>query len=414
MIYQEIAELNRTIVDCLEETDERKVLKAFTNLGIRILKASFGFVWLDSEVSSEWQLVYTSSSLPYRPKQPKKGGRNYRVFRSCVPDFVSHVRKRNDEYDVSRYMKSFVIIPISYRRKAYGNIVLCFTETEDFSNEKRVLCTSIGNTVAEAIAIRRLLAREHERAAFEKEKEKTAFIADATHELRTPLAVIKGNVDLALRSGPGSLTEAKKTLQAIDHEVMHLTLLIGDMAILTRSGSLTKERLAREKLDLPKLVERAAKRCSSLAKKKGISIRSSSLPAASISGDTIYLDRLFTNIIENALHYGKKGGYVSIGGALKGRQVEIEIRDDGIGIPSDSISHIFERFYRSEKARQKNPEGTGLGLAICKWIAEAHGGTLGVKSTEDRGSTFTITLPSSVGRTSSTSATIKKHWPASS
>jgi signal transduction histidine kinase len=112
-----------------------------------------------------------------------------------------------------------------------------------------------------------------------------------------------------------------------------------------------------------------------------------------VSGDKVYLKKLFSNIISNAIFYGKQKGMVTIEAKkIKGRAV-IAITDNGIGIPKDDVAHIFKRFYRADNARVSNHEGTGLGLAISKWIVEAHDGTIEVSSTYKKGTTFTISIP---------------------
>ncbi len=115
-----------------------------------------------------------------------------------------------------------------------------------------------------------------------------------------------------------------------------------------------------------------------------------------MAGDEKYLDKLFSNIIANAVSYGKEDGFVVISGTKTAREVNINIKDNGIGISKKDLPHIFERFYRADSSRSKDTGGSGLGLAIVQWIAEAHGGNVSAVSSPGKGSTFTVTLPLSV------------------
>ncbi len=393
MFYQKISLLNETIIECLNETDENKIISAFTKLANRILDASFGFVWFRSYNSEKFELIYKTPRMPYDPKPPRTDGLNQIAMDSRMPYYVTDVKAQPYTVEVGPYMKSFVIIPITHHTQVYGNIVLCFQKKETFPEEKKILCSFIGNSVADAISIRRSVDSHHERLRFEEENERTRFIANAAHELRTPLAIIKGNVDLALMSKTKSLPEAVNALRAIDHEVDRLKGLISDMSLLINSKSPAKMEFVFSKIDIGEVIERTVDRCKALADKKQISIDIGDLPKALVSGDRRYLEMLFSNIIKNAVVYGKKNGHVRISAKKIGVLISISINDDGMGIPKDDISKIFERFYRTAAARAHNNTGTGLGLSIAKWIVDAHDGSITVTSVENEGSTFKVNLP---------------------
>jgi len=393
MFYQKIVQLNETIIECLNETDEVKIISAFTKLANRVLEASFGFVWFRSYNSDKFELIYKTPNVPYEPKPPRTEGINQMVMKRRTPYYVTDVSAQSDTREVGPYMKSFVIIPIAHHTQVYGNIVVCFKKKEIFPEEKKILCSFIGNSVADAIAIRRQVESEHQKIRFEEENERTRFVANAAHELRTPLAIIKGNVDLALMSKTRSLPEAMKALRAIDEEVGRIKGLIGDMSLLISPKNPAKMEFTFSKIDLSEVIRRTVDRCQALADKKEISLNMSDLPKALISGDRKYLEMLFSNIIKNAVVYGKKNGYVCLSVKKSRASVIVSIADDGMGMPKEDIPKIFERFYRTAAARAHNNNGTGLGLSIAKWIVDAHGGNISVTSAEHEGSTFKVTLP---------------------
>ncbi|HEY0908052.1 MAG TPA: ATP-binding protein [Candidatus Paceibacterota bacterium] len=229
-------------------------------------------------------------------------------------------------------------------------------------------------------------------ALMKQEKVKLEFIADAAHELRTPLAIIKGNVDLALHAKTRDAQSVEETLKAINNEVMHLDNLLSDLALLTTGGEFHRTVVNRT-IRSKELITRIAKRHQAFARERGISIHIGTLPVADLNGDERYIERLFSNIIANAIRYGKDNGDVWISGRKTAKSVSVDIKDNGVGISSQALPHIFERFYRAESSRSKETGGTGLGLAIVKWIAEAHNGTVTATSKEGKGSIFTVTLP---------------------
>lgn len=231
-------------------------------------------------------------------------------------------------------------------------------------------------------------------ALLEQEKLKIRFIADATHELRTPLAIIKGNVELALRDKNKQSTHVE-TFKAINVEVNHLAELLSDLTMLTTESQNIQRKISKSKVKLQDLIFFTAERCATIAKDKNIMIEVGSVPDVTLVGDGVYLEKLFSNIVNNAIYYGKENGHVSVEAKVHKKYVIITIADNGIGISKEDLPNIFNRFYRAHNAKSVNKDGTGLGLAISKWIVEAHNGTLDVHSVLSEGSTFIISLPCS-------------------
>ena len=229
-------------------------------------------------------------------------------------------------------------------------------------------------------------------ANLKQEKLKNSFIADVTHELRTPLAVIKGNVDLALRNEKIS-KETLETLNNINAEVNHLSEMILDLATLTTDNQDIEKKILTHSVDLSKLIAHVVDRLSVISALKHIIITVDTPLGISMLGDERYLEELFSNIISNAIYYGKDNGSIHIKSSVIDKKIVINVIDNGIGISEDEVHNIFGRFYRTPAAREVNRKGTGLGLAISRWIVEAHKGEITATSELKKGTIFTIHFP---------------------
>jgi len=529
MIINQVTLLNETTLESFNDSKEVDIIKRFTEVGIKILGADFGFAWLDSPPSKDLNLVYKSPRLPFIPHPPRKNGRNYSAIKKATPHFVSETSKTIDAFYVSKHIKSFVIIPIVYKKTVYGSMVLCFKKPEFFPKDKRVLSVFIGNSVTQAMTISRLVLREsgirilsrrqgdHFRALIEdisevvihmnkdgkvlyvnpsvekifnvkakdavgknigdfiynakdrvmalnyikrilkkpdivdritefsykhkdgselfldctganiagdenmkgvvinirdvterkalalaketnklleEEKFKMQSIADTTHELRTPLAIIKGNVDLGVKK----LKSTKSVFSDINQEVDYLSSIVSDLAMITSVGMQLKNKVNFKEVNLKELILNAATRGKVLARKRNISIKISSLPNITIVGDKFYLEKMFINLIRNSIIYGKRGGRTEINLKKSKGFIEINIIDNGIGIAIEDMPHVFERFFKADKSHTYTESSTGLGLSIVKWIAEVHGGAVSAESKDGKGSVFSVTLPIKVSK----------------
>ncbi len=391
-ISEKITLLNQTILDSMVEKNSKEIVRDFTETGIRILGADFGFAWWKFKNSGEYALAYKSPNTPYNPTLPRKRAGNYIALKTKKPFFDSKVEEQNYEFNISRYLKSYIIIPIYHKNHIYGNIVLCYKKPHSFSKEELTLAQAIGHTTAQAITIHRLVKTE---ILLHQEKLKTEFIANATHELRTPLAIMKGNIDLANGSGKGAPRALKKALSEVNYEVSHLSKILADLEILVSEDKNLSQMLVMKPVKLVPLIEDITKRLRAVSQAKNISIRAVKGKKANflVQGDEKYLEKLFLNLIKNAITYGRKDGQILIETAQNKNKLEIRVSDNGIGISKEDLPRIFDRFYRADKAHTGGGNHSGLGLAIAKWVVEAHGGTLGVKSKGGEGSTFTVTLP---------------------
>ncbi len=223
-------------------------------------------------------------------------------------------------------------------------------------------------------------------ALFQRQRQ---FTADASHELRTPLTAIRGQIDVAL-TRPRDANEYQRVLAAVNDQVDRMTRLVGGLLMLARSdaGALP---LQREPVAVRGLVESIANQIEPLAIAKGMAVVVEAGDPSTVSGDGDLLVQLLLNLADNAVKYTDRGT-IGVGWRTHEDDVEIFVRDTGLGIPADHLPRIFERFHRVDDARSRQRGGAGLGLAIGKWIAEAHGGQLRVESS-GAGSAFTVTLP---------------------
>ncbi len=238
-------------------------------------------------------------------------------------------------------------------------------------------------------------------------KAQRRFVSDASHELRTPLTTIRGNIDLLEKMWQPRLEEmnqegkqvvlhaeqAEMSLEAmrdISDEAKRMTRLVSDMLSLARADA--GYVMEKTSVELLPLVEEVARRAQLLPRTVELRIGDlSPLRAVHVIGNEDYLRQLLFIFIENAFKYTPEG-YVELEAMTAQNQAGISVRDTGIGMNSDEIPHIFDRFYRADLSRGKTA-GTGLGLSIAKWIIDEHGGSIEVKTREGEGTTFLIWLP---------------------
>ena len=220
------------------------------------------------------------------------------------------------------------------------------------------------------------------------------FTADASHELKTPLTVLRAGVERAITM-PSLPSEALAALEETLQEINRMTELVEALLMLARADEGTAP-LHRETVDLRAIVEETGETGELLAAEAGVSMEVAT-PAdpVIVPVDASRIRQLILNLLTNAVKYTPAGGSVRLQLGPSNGRVTLTVADSGVGIAPGDLPHIFDRFWRADSARTRTGErsGTGLGLAICKWIAEAHGGTIDVQSRPGRGTTFTVTLP---------------------
>ena len=223
----------------------------------------------------------------------------------------------------------------------------------------------------------------------------TQFTADASHELRTPAAIIRTTAEVARRK-PRTAAEYEAALDRILAESVRNTALIDDLMLLARADSRVEE-IYRETVPMAELVREACWGADALARAADVRLSTGEFKECTVEGDPSALRRALLILLDNAIKYSKPGGglvEVRLDSRLNGRStVVLEVRDNGIGIGPEDLPHIFERFYRASKDRSRKVEGVGLGLSIAQSIAHQHGGDLQIDSTPGAGTTARLLLP---------------------
>ncbi len=247
-------------------------------------------------------------------------------------------------------------------------------ETTDFADLVTTLNAMIGRLETSFGALRR-------------------FTADASHELKTPLAVLRADVERAMHEN-SSQTERMVALEEALQEVRRMTDLVESLLTLARADE-GRFDIYREPIELQPLVQEVYETALILGEAQGVTVNLPFTTDVVVMADRTRLRQLFLNLVTNAIKYTPPGGKVELGLGRHPDNVTFAVRDTGIGISAADFPHVFERFWRADRVRSRMSErgGFGLGLAISQWIAQAHGGTLTASSRLGRGSLFTVTLP---------------------
>lgn len=234
-----------------------------------------------------------------------------------------------------------------------------------------------------ALAFNTMLDRMED--SFRRERQ---FSSAASHELRTPVAIISACAEDALNGEQSP--ENLENLATIQKESVRMNHIISQLLTLTR-GYEGRYHINKELILLDDMVDSVMEELFDFAADSSITLKNDIAADIHIYSDQSLMTQLFVNVIVNGIKYGKEDGIVNVAATSSGRITEITVSDDGIGISAEDLPHIFERFYRADKARDRT--GTGLGLSIVKWIVDIHNGSISVSSIEGEGTVFHILLP---------------------
>jgi signal transduction histidine kinase len=229
-------------------------------------------------------------------------------------------------------------------------------------------------------------------AAFESQKQ---FIQDASHELRTPIAIAQTNIEVAEMEGRATVKDYKRLMEVLKMSLERMNRL-NDNLLLLSEGDQPQMKMAAT--DIGALLEDIAAESNARARETGVTVELEPVKGETrVMGDALRLKQAVINLVDNAIKYNRPGGTIKLSSQTDDAQVVMQVQDSGIGISQADQQRIFDRFYRVDKSRSRAQGGSGLGLAIVKKIIEDHGGSISLESTPDVGSTFSITLPRHTG-----------------
>ncbi len=239
-----------------------------------------------------------------------------------------------------------------------------------------------------ATTFNELLARLN--AAFVQQRR---FMADASHELRTPLSVMSTAAGVTLKKEHREEEEYREALQMMAEQTRRLSRIVQDMFILARADA-GQYPLRKRALYLNDLLDDIARTGELLAADKNVTVELTNVTEAAFHGDEDLLRQMMLNLLDNAIKFTPAGGVVRLSLTRRADEYSLSVSDTGTGIPAEAQAHIFERFYRADKARSRGEDGgAGLGLAIARWIAQAHDGDLELAASAHNGTTFIARLP---------------------
>ncbi len=217
------------------------------------------------------------------------------------------------------------------------------------------------------------------------------FIADASHDLRTPVTIIQSEADVTL-SQDRTCSEYQRSLEVIRQQAKRIARIVTDMLVLARADA-GQQSVHFEELYLNELVEECCEAAQTISKSAGVRLSAERGEDVPFRGDEELIRGMVTNLLDNAIRYTPEGGSVAVRLVPNHSFVELIVADTGVGIPLESQARVFDRFYRVPNSRNVSNVGSGLGLSIVKVAVEAHSGSVALSSEPGRGSTFTVTLP---------------------
>jgi heavy metal sensor kinase len=237
-----------------------------------------------------------------------------------------------------------------------------------------------------SLSLNRMISRLEDALAYNRR-----FSADVSHELRTPLTILRGELEQIVQT-PKLRPDVKESVGSALEEIDRMTKIVENLLTIARLDSGT-DVMDRREVDLGQLVQWTVSQMHLIAEEKQIAMRCRLSETAIILADPGRVKQVLVNLLDNAIKYTPAGGEVHLATAISHRKAVLEVSDNGIGIPSESLPHVFDRFYRSDRARSRGSGGTGLGLSIVQAICNAHDGSVRIHSVEGVGTTVRVEFP---------------------
>ena len=393
-LLNKISIINNVVLESRILSDDKEIVKKFVDAGRKVLKADYGYAFRWNKVLKSFDLFYRDNKTPFISKIPPKHGITAKVFQQEKPYYIDHASSLRS--DAKKFMEGAVVIPMTYHQEKYGTIDICFYDKHVFAQEEKIICEYIGNSVAEAIRINHL-NKKTERDSQKLLKQKDEFFNIASHELKTPVAAIKGFVQILNQKMKKVSPETSYFLDKINLHTDKLSRLVNDLLDVSRieTGKLKFKKITFELSDLLKEVI------------EGVDV---ALPHHSISfknshrfwirGDSEHIERVIINLLTNAAKYSPVGSKIKVSLEEKDGKARVNVEDFGIGINKKDQLKIFKRFFQSkDSSKSSGLPGLGLGLYIAREILKHHGGELHFESKrESKGSIFYFLLPYSKHR----------------
>jgi K+-sensing histidine kinase KdpD len=317
----------------------------------------------------------------------------YQTLSSGQPTIISDTSRDNRlQYPVetrAEGIKSMLCVPLRIKGKLEGVICVYGTEPDRFSESDAEFLSALASEGAIAIENARTY-----HALEIADRAKSDFVQMVTHELRSPLSAVQSMLRILEQGYVGSITSKQQDLiQRSQRRISFLLALVKDLLELA-AGKMEQLRGEKKEVVLNETITKVTELMQTSAEEKGLEFKVEiAQEPLVLFGIEDGLERVFMNLVSNAVKYTPAGGSVAVRAWSENDQIKIEVSDTGIGIPEEALPRIFNEFYRAKNAKAMEMEGTGLGLAIAKEVIEQHGGRISVESAEAKGSTFYVTLP---------------------
>ncbi len=398
---EELEALRQASLHLTSSLELQPVLEAIIEHVLRLVSADNTHIFLCDGEQLLFGAAMWGGALQQRPyAEPRPEGVTHTVARTGKPIVIPDV-------DVHPFFRerhwggAIASLPLLVGGEVQGVMHVAFEKPHVFTENELNLLRLLADQAAIAINNARLHQQLRQRAdelavALARQEEldrlQGEFIQNVSHELRSPLALIRGYAEMLSQGEFGDLSsEQQRPISIIARRSRMVSDLVEDLTLLLEAGA---RPLEPEEIALSDIIHTAVEDFRMVADRAGLTLRAEiadDLPH--VSGSHAYLRRVLDNLLSNAIKFTPAGGTVAVRAWHTGEQVALEVRDSGIGIPSDQLDRIFERFYQVDGSARRRYGGVGLGLALVKEIVERHGGQVGVESQVGQGSTFTVTLP---------------------